>query len=328
MISIDGSHGEGGGQIIRTSVALSAITGKACKIENIRANRKNPGIQAQHLAAIKAVAQICNTDVEAKVGDTKLVFNPGSLGGGHYDIDIGTAGSIALVIQAVALPSIHAKHPTTLKITGGTHVNWSPSIDYMRHVFTYFLEKLGVDIEIETKRYGFYPKGGGVVEVKINPSELKPINLKHRDKLLNHGLISVSSKNLEGVAQRQAEAASKITDFGIKEVAQTESSSPGSCLTCYATYENCRLGASSLGEKGKPAETVGKESAEHLKKVCETGACLDEHMADQILPYLAFTDGIVKVAEVTNHVRTNIWVIEQFLPVKFKIEDNIISRVS
>ncbi len=320
MIVIDGSHGEGGGQILRTAVALSAITGKSCKIENIRANRKNPGIQAQHLAAINAVAEVCNTRTTAKLGETELVFEPKEISGGHYDIDIGTAGSISLVIQAVSLPSIHAKHTITLNISGGTHVNWSPSIDYMRHVFTYFLEKLGVDIDIEMKKCGFYPKGGGNVFVKIEPGKLKPVDITKKGNILNRGFVSVASRSLEGVAERQAPEG-----FQIKEIIYSDSLSPGSCITCYETYENCRIGTSVLGEKGKKAGIIGKEVSERLEKIAGSDCCLDEHMADQILPFLAFSGGSVRVEKLTEHAKTNMWVIEKFLPVKFKIDGNVIS---
>ena len=161
MIEIDGSHGEGGGQIIRTSVALSAITGKSVKITNIRSGRPNPGLQAQHLEAVKAVARLCNGKTDAKLGATSLVFEPSHIQGGHINIDIGTAGAISLVLQALALPAVHAENPVTLRISGGTHVRWSPSMDYMQNVFCYYMKKLGIDFDISISKYGFYPKGGG-----------------------------------------------------------------------------------------------------------------------------------------------------------------------
>ncbi len=134
MLSIDGSYGEGGGQIIRTAIALSAITGKQVEIENIRANRPNPGLQAQHMTAIHALAKLCTADVDAKTGSTSLTFKPHKIKGGHLVLDIGTAGSVSLVFQTLALPAIHAENPLVLEITGGTHVAWSPTVDHMQKI--------------------------------------------------------------------------------------------------------------------------------------------------------------------------------------------------
>lgn len=327
MIEIDGAYGESGGQILRTSVGLSAITGKGFKIINIRKGRSNPGLQHQHLACVRAVAELCGTKLVARIGDTSLHFEPHKIKGGNYDINIGTAGAISLVLQSLILPSIHAEKPVSLNIAGGTHVNWSPSMDYMHHVFGYYMKKLGLDISIEVDSYGFYPKGAGLVNVKIKPGTPKPINLTERGELVGYYASSIASQDLAKakVAERQL----KVVDLKLsgKSAQYVRSASTGSSLHLSALYDNCILGSSAIGERGKKAEDVGKEALNDLRRQTDSNACFDSHMADQILPFLAFAKGesTISVAEITPHVLSNIWVIEQFLPAKFKVEGNVIT---
>ncbi len=325
MIEIDGAYGESGGQILRTSVGLSAITCKKFKIINIRKGRPKPGLYPQHLAAIRAVAELCGTKLGAKIGDTSLVFEPGKIKGGHYDIDIGTAGAISLVLQSLILPSLHAEKNVSLAIRGGTHVRWSPSMDYMQHVFGYYMKKIGLDIVIDIAHQGFYPKGNGLVNVKIKPGMPKPLCLTERGELARYYASSIATEDLKKsrVAERQLGESSKEFKLNGKSVQYVKSASTGSSLHLSALYDNCILGSSSIGERGKKAEDVGKEALNDLKKQIDSGACFDSHMADQILPFLAFAKGesVISVAEITEHVKTNIWVIEQFLPVKFEIDE-------
>lgn len=325
MIEITGDYMEGGGQILRTAIALSAITGKTCRIDKIRANRPNPGLQAQHLAAVNAVAQLCNAKVDAKIGSTTLTFEPHQIRGGHYDIDIGTAGAISLVLQSLILPSIHAEHSTTLTIKGGTHVNWSPSMDYMQHIFCDFMKKIGVDVFVEIKEYGFYPKGGGEVHVKIEPSKPNSISLIKRGDLKYIDVWSIASEDLKKakVAERQVIGFEDVLKTVNKKVKYVKSMSPGSAFHAHVHFSNSKLGSSSIGERGVPAEKVGKDAATLLKKQIDSNACFDEYMADQILPFLAFAkeDSKISVAEITSHTLTNIWVIEKFLPVKFEVNE-------
>lgn len=326
MISIDGSYGEGGGQIIRTAVALSAITGKQIEIENIRASRPNPGLQPQHLTAVNALAKMCTADVDAKLGATALTFKPHKLKGGHFTFDIGTAGSVSLVLQTLLLPALHAERDTVLEIAGGTHVTWSPTVDYMDKVFGFYMGVMGVDFSLSTEKYGFYPAGGGKIKATLRPSAPKPINLVKREGNEKIKIISVASEDLKKsqVAERQAGGTRLGGDTEIKYVS---SKSTGSALLAIAKYNNCALGFSSLGDRGKKAEDVGMEAAIGLKKQIVSNACVDENMADQLLPFLAFAKGTSKmtVSEVSEHVKTNIWVIEQFLPVRFEISGKTIT---
>ncbi|MBI4176531.1 MAG: RNA 3'-terminal phosphate cyclase [Candidatus Aenigmarchaeota archaeon] len=324
-IEIDGSYGSGGGQVIRTAVGLSAVTGKPCRITNIRAGRPNPGLQAQHLESIKAVAQLCNANAEnLRIGSKEIAFVPGRLEHKPLSIDIGTAGAITLVLQSLMIPAVHSDKKLSFTIKGGTHVKWSPSIDYFEHVFCKYLAMMGIDAKVEVLKYGFYPKGGGCVKEEIEPGELKPINLAERGNYLKTDIFSTASQDLKNakVAERQADGASKALDITYTTPRYVDSLSTGSAVHLHSHYENCILGSDYPGERGLKAEQVGENCALQMKKQMESGACLDEWMADQILPYMALAPpSSVSVAAVTDHVKTNVWVIEKFLPVKFHIDD-------
>jgi RNA 3'-phosphate cyclase len=323
MISIDGSYLEGGGQIVRTAIALSAVTGKACRVFNIRAGRPNPGLRAQHLKSIEAVAQICNAKLSgAKLHSPRIEFIPGEIKGREYWIDVGTAGSIALVLQTLVIPAIHADERVVLNIEGGTDGKWAPTMAFFEAVFCANLKKMGVEIKSEVLRAGYYPKGGGKVKVIILPCEkVKTIDLVNQGEIKKVECWSFASKNLEKVhvAERQVMGFEEVfKKIDHKEIRYFDTLSPGSSITAHV-HCNSIMGASSLGERGKRAEDVGRECAELLKKQIDTKATLDRWMADQILPYLALAKGksLVSVAEITNHCITNMHVIQKFLPVRF-----------
>ncbi len=332
MIEIDGSYGEGGGQIIRTAIALSAVTGKPCRILNIRKGRTNPGLQAQHLTGVEAATKLCNAELKgAKLHSTEIEFIPKEIKGGKYKFDIGTAGSISLVLQTLIPACLHADKETELEIIGGTVGSWAPSIIYFQQIFCNFLEILGMkreeDFFLETTKHGFYPKGGGRIVFRIKPfRNLKKIHLVERGKLKRFDAWSVSSKHLEKsrVAERQIESAEKtLGKIEKKNVVYDNTLSIGTLLHLHAHYDNCKLGADVIGEREKSAEKVGEECGLLLKRQIDSQACFDRWMADQTLPYLALAGGgKVSVSEITNHCKTNIWVIEKFLPVKFEINKN------
>jgi RNA 3'-terminal phosphate cyclase (ATP) len=330
LVQIDGSEGEAGGQILRTAIGLSCVTGKPVKIFNIRKGRPAPGLRAQHLKGIEAAARLCNAQVRGlRIGSQEIEFHPKEVSEQKLQIDVWTAGSVTLVLQTLMIPASVAGKDFIFEVSGGTHVLWSPTTGYFRHVFCEFLGKMGVDVESETLSYGFYPKGGGKIMVMVKPSSLLiPVSLTSKGKHIFTEGWSSASKDLAKAkaAERQMEAAERILGSIKKSVKYVPSASPGSAITLASFFGNCFLGASSIGEHGKSAEKVGQEAAAMLKRNLDSGACLDEWMADQILPYLALAKGKseVSVSKVTKHAKTNISVIERFLDAKFRVKGNVI----
>jgi len=324
FIEIDGSHGEGGGQMIRTAIALSAITGKPTKLINIRAKRCNPGLSAQHLKGILACAEICDAKTTGtEIGSSKVTFSPGKISSGIFKINIGTAGSTALILQTLIPVAIHAPGLIEFQITGGTNVRWSMDFEYMQHIFGHYMKEIGIDYHISIEKRGFYPKGGGKIIVKISPGHSKELDLTKRGTLQQIDVHAIAESRLESkkVAQRELKGFSSILTPNREFIGYHKADSIGTSMHAHAHFENCKLGSSVIGEKNISAEQVGKNCATQLKKQIDSGACIDEWMADQILPYMAFAGlGKIHVADITPHTITNIHVIEKFLPVKFEID--------
>ncbi|UZE92129.1 MAG: RNA 3'-terminal phosphate cyclase [Methanosarcinales archaeon] len=329
MLEIDGSHGEGGGQILRTSVALAALTGKSVKIKNIRASRSKPGLAPQHLEAVRCMSSLTDADVSGlTLGSTEITFAPKGIKGGDHEIDIGTAGSIPLLLECVMPAATRAEDVLSLHIRGGTDVRWAPSIDYIRYVFLPAIAKMGYSAEIEVVRRGYYPRGGGLVRAVIHPSGLKGVEFTLPEEIKIGG-ISHSSRLPEHVALRQAASAKQIlSDVGYDASISIETNnyeSTGSGITLWCD----NIGGCAIGERGKPAEEVGKEAAEFLLGELNSGASVDVHLADQLIPYMALAKGKsgITVRELTVHTKTNIWVVEQFLDVEFDAHENELVKI-
>ena len=357
MISLDGSVGEGGGSISRVALALSTLTQQPFEITDIRKNRPNPGLKNQHLFCIKALEKLCNAKSEnAFLGSTELKYWPGKIEGKIIDIDIETAGSISLFLQAVLLPSMFADKTAKFNITGGSDVAWSPPYDYFTNVFLPQLQKYA-KIECKLIKRGYYPKGNGKVEIKISPiykisdfnnfdefySNLKnnapKINLAEQGNLVQIKGISHASSDLQNanVAERQAKSAEmELSRYKCPISIRAEYSSAlstGSGIVLWAIFSTqkdeiniknpIRIGADSLGERGKKAEIVGKEAAQSLIEEIESKAPADMHLADQILNFMALAgNSRIKASKITNHTKTNIYTIEKFLGKIFSVDEN------
>jgi len=325
MIEIDGSFGEGGGQILRTSVAMSAVTSQAVRIGNIRANRPNPGLAPSHITSVEAVAQISDAEVDGLYpGSKTVVFKPRQLTGGDFEFDVGTAGSISLVLQACMIPATVSRRTVRIDVRGGTDVRWSPPIDYIRLVHEPILELMGVSADIRVESRGFYPEGGGRVIAEISPvSRLGPLNLVSAGKLLAIDGVAYAQNLPEHVVVRTKHAALKgLVDLQNVKIESDlrNGHSTGAGIVLAAKCENTVLGESVLGERGVRAEKLGEDCAVNLVETIRSGATVDEHMLDQILPYLALAEdqSTVVAEELTTHAETNMRVVEKFLGRRFE----------
>lgn len=320
MIELDGSYGEGGGQILRTALMLSVITKKPFSINNIRQGRPNPGLKPEHLSCIKALKELCNAKVEGdNLGSEKIIFSPGDLQKKNLCIDIGTAGSITLVLQSLAIPLILSN--SSAKIIGGTDVKFSPSIDYFKSVISPALKLFG-NIDVKTIRRGYFNKGGGVVEVAgVRNETNKPFVLIEKEGEARIFGISHAAKPLSSarVAERQADAVKKIFPKSDIKIEYSDSICLGSGISIFAQYNNCILGADSVGEQGLTAEKVANAAITKLKNEIESNAPVDEHLADNLIPIIGLKGGEFKASKVSNHCLTNIYVTEKFLGISFEI---------
>ncbi|MFH1462700.1 MAG: RNA 3'-terminal phosphate cyclase [bacterium] len=337
MVEIDGSIGEAGGQMLRTACALSAATKKPCRVFNIRQGREKPGLALQHLLGIQALSQLSGGKLEGDyLGSKEIKFFPGPLEARRQQVNIKieTAGSITLILQALIIPALFSPKPLKIFFEGGaTDTFFSPTIDYFQFVFLKILEKMGAKAELKILRRGYYSEGGAKVETTIYPSKLKSLNLIERGQLLKITAISGCSDSLKNkkVAERQLagvrEILGKLKLPTQERVEYSKTQCPGSQICLIAEFDNTVIGADNLGKLGKRAEDVGKEAALELLKEERSGACLDKHLIDQILPYLALSSAKskIKVSEVSSHAKTNIWIIEKFLPGNFEIKNNLIA---
>ena len=328
MMEIDGAHGEGGGQLLRMAVALSAIQSVPVRVVRIRAGRPTPGLAAQHVAALGAVAALCNGEIDGlAVGSKEIVFRPGDITGGRHTFDVGTAGSVTLVLQACLPVAAAARETVRLRIQGGTDVRWSPPVDYLARVFLPLLRRIGGRVEIEVLRRGYYPRGGGAIEVVIEPTRTwSPFDVASPPAIHSvRGIAHVSNLG-DDIPKRMKHAAMRrlhgIADVKIEERVYrgVEAVGQGGALVLWGEAGPTVFGASSLAERGKSSERVGEEAAAVLAAEIEFGATLDVHAADQLLPYLARPDRPSRflVREVSGHLDTMVWLVPQFVSSKIE----------
>ena len=327
MIEIDGSEGEGGGQMLRTALALSAVTGRPFKFDNIRARRDRPGLAAQHLTGVKGVAEVCHANVEgASVGSTSLTFEPGMVEAGDYRFDVGTAGSITLVLQACMLACARTRARTDFDIIGGTNVRLSPPSDYLEYVLFPLLRTMGYEIDVKVPNRGFYPQGGGEMKVGMARGEhILPLKLEKRGHFEGITGVCFTQKLPDHIAERMASTARKslVGHSPVKLVMdRRQGHSIGAGIFLAAVYENTVLGTDALGEKGISSEKLGELAAISLIREMDSLETLDRHAADQILPYLSLAAGpsTFLVSELSMHFQTQVQMIRKFLDVRIETE--------
>jgi RNA 3'-terminal phosphate cyclase (ATP) len=337
MIVIPGDMLEGGGQIVRTSIALSSLTSKEVQIDKIRDNRPNPGLQPQHVRAVETAAALSDAVTEGAVqGSRDLMFKPRSRIGGSFAFDVGTAGSVPLILQAVMPCTAFAPNPVELHLTGGTDVRWSPTIDYVRLVLLPILLIMGYTATLTVHRRGHYPKGGGKVAFKVDPPrKLSAIKLLERGKAVSLEGVSHCVKLPSHVAQRQAFAATKkLQSAGFEPKIAVETYppgqdphfAPGSGITLLLkSSSGSIIGADAIGERGKPAELVGEEAAGKLLSEIESNSPVDCHCGDMLIPYMAVAEGHseILVSKITKHTMTNIKVTEMIAGVRFDVQGDL-----
>lgn len=347
MVTIDGSHGEGGGQVVRTTLALSAITGQPTRIKNIRARRKNPGLRPQHLTAVRAAAAVCRAQLEGDhLGSQMLSFTPTrSPRPGEYSFDVadasqgGSAGSVGLVFQTVILPlamagSDGSSTDSRLVIRGGTHVRWAPPVPYLQHVFLPAVSRMGIDATVELTRWGFYPVGGGEIVAKIagGIQSLRPIQMTARGNLQRVWGTAAVANLPAHIPQRMANRARNLlTRAGLQssvETSRLRGAGPGAGIFLWAEYEHTRAGFTAYGQKGLPAEQVAEAACKELLDHHDSKAPVDPYLADQMILPTAMTEGESQVttSRVTQHLLTNVWVVQQFLSRDISVQGELGAR--
>ncbi len=332
LMPIDGSYGEGGGQILRTSLSLAALLGREIEITNIRAGRKKAGLMAQHLTGVKALVDITGGNAEgASFGSECLIFRPGRARAGSYTFDVSdvkaSAGSVGMIFHSVFPVLAFAGGNSHLTLKGGTHTNWAPPVNYLESVFFPMAGKMGLKGSISVLRWGWYPEGKGMVEANVERcSGLAPVEITQPGRLKSiRGISAVSNLPLS-IAKRQRDRAyRKLRRLGYPvdiEIFEAPSIGKGTFLFLVVEFENSLAGFSALGERGKPAELVADEAADQLMEHVSSGAAIDPHLSDQIVLYMALANGrsTFTTSRLSRHLTTNIWAIEQFLPVRFEID--------
>jgi RNA 3'-terminal phosphate cyclase (ATP) len=320
MIEIDGSQGEGGGQIVRSALTLALVTGRSLKLINIRAGRKKPGLRAQHLKAVEAAVALSEAKVEgASFGSRSLIFHPERIKPGNYRFDIGTAGSTSLVLQTIFIPLSLSDTPSVVTVTGGTHVKWSPAYHYLDLHWLRYMGEIGFRADLTLELAGYYPQGGGIVRASIQPcSDLMPLDIKQRGSLkIVRGLSAISNLPTSIADRQRYQALQKLEGLDCPveiEVIHLSSRWKGTMLLLLAVFENSQACYVGLGERGKPAERVADDASQALLTFMQTDALIDEYLADQLLLPLAFASGpsTYQTPKVTPHLSTNAAVIRSF----------------
>jgi RNA 3'-terminal phosphate cyclase (ATP) len=326
MLTIDGSQGEGGGQILRSALALSLVTATPFRIENIRAGRKKPGLMRQHLTSVQAAAAVGDAQVAgASLGSTQITFEPGTVRGGEYLFQVGTAGSTTLVLQTILPPLLTAGEPSRILIEGGTHNPHAPPFEFLSKTFLPLLARMGPSVQARLERAGFFPAGGGRIAVDIEPAtNLSPLDLNERGKLRRIRATAMVALLPRHIAERELNVIRERLglhkrDLHIEEI--RDSAGPGNAVTIEVESEHITEVFTGFGQRGVRAEMVAKNVARQAQEYLETDAPVGEHLADQLLLPLALAGGgSFRTHRVSRHCETNIDVIQRFLDCEIHVE--------
>lgn len=358
-ITIDGSYGEGGGQILRTALALSIVLSKPVEIINIRKGRKRGGLQPQHLTCVNACGKISDAHIEGnEIGSAFLRFRPGELKSGDFTFDVaekrGSAGATSLVLQTLLPPLICGAGPSRLTVMGGTHIPWSPPFHYLKEVFLPVIGQMGASVKLSIDRWGWYPIGGGIVHAEIQPARekvvsrpsgqrndktrghgdtisglpggLKGIRIEDRGRLLRiQGISAVSNLPLLIAERQRSEGVNHLKKFGVEidiEVISAPSPGKGTFFFIVAEYEGIKAGFSSLGAIGKRAEEVAGEACREFLEYHKSRGAVEPHLGDQLIPYIALAEGASSftTTRITRHLLTNAWTVRQLMNIELKVE--------
>ncbi len=324
MLEIDGSFGEGGGQILRSSLALSIVTGTPFRITRIRANRRRPGLLRQHLTAVQAAARIADARVEgAELGSRELVFEPQAVEAGVHRFAIGSAGSAMLVLQTVMLPLSFAEDPSEIVVEGGTHNPLAPPFDFLAKSYLPLLARMGVRVELELERPGFAPAGGGSVRMRVTPGELGRLELEDPGRLLERRAVATVASLPTHISRRELDVLRERLGLHAGEEIERmwPDQGPGNLAHVELVHEHVTLVFTSFGEKGLPAEIVARRLADEVRRFTRSGVAVEPHLADQLLLPMALGDGgLFTTSEITEHARTHAEVIRTFLEREVEFE--------
>lgn len=326
MLIIDGSTGEGGGQIVRTSLALSLITGTPVRLEKIRAGRAKPGLLRQHLTAVRAAVSIGASVRGAELGAETLEIEPGSVCGGHHHFAVGSAGSACLVFQTVLPALIAAREKATIVLEGGTHNPFAPTFDYLDRVFLPVLRRMGLQCEAQLERRGFYPAGGGRCSFTVDASSgLSPLDIVDRGNVLGSRATAVVANLPYSIAERELAVVKRrldLEDASLEAVAEKSSPGPGNVLMLEIECQHATEMCTGFGERNVRAETVANRAVGELRRYLEASAPVGIRLADQLmLPFLIAGGGSFRTVPLSQHSRTNLWVIEQFAPGSIRCDE-------
>ena len=329
-LEVDGSYGEGGGQIVRTAAAFSMITHRPIHVTRIRAGRDVPGLRPQHAACLAILRDLSGGRLDgADVGSGEMTFTPGIVEKTTVTADLKTAASITLVLQAV-VPAVSLSGATVrLDLTGGTDVPWSPPFDYFASVAVEVLRLVGINFSASSEKRGYYPNGGGRVVAQIEPCHvLKGIELVGPSEHQPIRIASRCGRLPRHVAERQSDSATSVLrrngwNVGEETISEEKSDSPGSSIVLAEIGKGCILGADALGARGKRAEDVGKEAGDRFAAVRRTGACIDSCMADTLAPILSLADGESRllIPGITRHLTTSLYVAGLFTDFNYEFEE-------